>query len=83
MQQPEHKERKAPSNRDTLNVMQHLMFVVFFRNMDIVIFVEKMCGATFWNLSNFLNHFWATFKDFLSIICLSLFAKENLKYFEW
>ena len=47
MQQPEHKERKAPSNRDTLNVMQHLMFVVFFRNMDIVIFVEKMCGATF------------------------------------
>ena len=44
---PEDKERKAPSNRDTINVMRHLMFAVFFRNMDIVTFVEKICGATF------------------------------------
>ena len=35
----EAKERKAPTNRGTINkVMQHLMFAVLFRNMDIVTF---------------------------------------------
>ena len=28
--------------------MQYLMLAVFFRNMDIVTFVEKMCGKTFY-----------------------------------
>ena len=33
----------------TLNkVMQHLIFAGFFRNMDVVAFVEKTCGATFY-----------------------------------
>ena len=46
---PEDKGRKASSNRGTINnVMQHLKFAVSFRNMDIVTFVNKMCGATFY-----------------------------------
>ena len=46
---PEDKGRKAPSDRGTINnVMQHLKFAVSFRNMDIVTFVKKMCGATFY-----------------------------------
>ena len=28
--------------------MQHLIFAGFFRNMDVVTFVEKTCGATFY-----------------------------------
>ena len=42
LKKPEDKERKAPSNRGTINnVMQNLVVV------------EKMCGATFYIKKNF------------------------------
>ena len=44
---PEDKERKARSNRGTINNVMQQCFL-FFRNVDIVTFVEKMCGATFY-----------------------------------
>ena len=38
---------KARSNRGTINNVMQQCFL-FFRNVDIVTFVEKMCGATFY-----------------------------------
>ena len=63
MQEPEDKERKAPTNRGTINkVMRHLMFAVFLETW-ILLSLQRKCVEQRFEIS---ATFEQLFKAFLS-----------------